>query len=141
MPYRFVEDVSLADVAFEATGKTLEELFESAAIAVTHTMVRDVKSVSQKIKKDFVVKSDKIDMLLFNFLQEIIFYKDAERLLFSKFDIKVNMKPLEASCTAHGEELDMKRHELVVDVKAVTLHKFGVEQTEDGWRAEVVLDI
>jgi SHS2 domain-containing protein len=40
-----------------------------------------------------------------------------------------------------GEELDMNRHDLVVDVKAVTLHQFRVEKTDRGWEAFVILDI
>jgi len=141
MSYKFFEDVALADVAFEATGKTLGEMFESAALAVTNTMVKDLESVKHSVKKDISVKSDEIDKLLFNFLQEIIFYKDSEKLLFSKFSVKIGNGSHDLSCVAEGEELDMKKHELLVDVKAVTFHKFKVEETEEGWKAEVILDI
>ena len=43
--------------------------------------------------------------------------------------------------TAIGEQLDPQRHQMRVDVKAVTLHRFRVEQTEQGWEAFVILDI
>ena len=56
MPYKFIEDVAVADVAFEADGKTIEEMFESAALAVTNTMVKDLDSVKDKVKKDFMIK-------------------------------------------------------------------------------------
>lgn len=141
MSYKFFSDIAIADVAFEATGKTLEEMFESAALAVTNTMVKDLKSVRHRVKKKISVKDEKVDMLLFNFLQELIFYKDSKKLLFSKFTVKIKRKPFQVSCIAEGEELDMKRHELLVDVKAVTLHKFEVEETNKGWRAQVILDI
>lgn len=141
MSYKFFEDETLADVAFEATGKTLEEMFESAALAVTNTMVKDLRSVKHNVKKKIAVKSDKIDNLLFNFLQEIVFYKDSKKLLLSKFTIKIKRKPLELSCMAEGEELNMKKHELLVDVKSVTFHKFEVEETKKGWRAQVILDV
>ena len=141
MPYKFFEDVAIADVAFEATGKTIEEMFESAALAVTNTMVKRLDSVKRKVKRKFVVKSDKVDMLLFNFLQEIVFYKDAENLLFSDFSLKIKKKPMKLECVAIGEKLDMKKHDLIVDVKAVTMHKFEVEETKHGWRSQVILDI
>lgn len=141
MSYKFFSDIAIADVAFEATGKTLEEMFESAALAVTNTMVKDLKSVRHRVKKKISVKDEKVDMLLFNFLQELIFYKDSKKLLFSKFTVKIKRKPFQVSCIAEGEELDMKKHELLVDVKAVTLHKFEVEETSRGWRAQVILDI
>ena len=143
MPYKFLEDIAIADVAFEATGKNLEELFESAGLAVTNTMVKDLKSVKQKITKNIEVKSDNVEMLLFNFLQEIIFYKDAELLLFNKFeiDIKNQNKKWTLKAKAYGEKLNMKKHELLVDVKAVSLHNFKVEETKSGWKADVILDV
>lgn len=141
MPYKFLEDVAVADVAFEATGKTVDEMFESAALAVTKTMVRNLDDVKSKVKKKISVESDSVEMLLFNFLQEIVFYKDSKKLLFGKFDVKVDEKKFKVNCTAQGEELDMKKHDLIVDVKAVTLHQFGVEKTKSGWRSQVILDI
>lgn len=143
MPYKFLEDIAIADVAFEATGKTLRELFESSALAVTNTQVKDLKAIEHKVEKKIEVSADNIEMLLFNFLQELIFLKDAELLLFNKFDIDIIPKDrvwqLEAK--AYGEKLDMKKHELLVDVKAVSLHNYKVEETKDGWRAEIILDV
>ncbi|MBU5537508.1 MAG: archease [Candidatus Aenigmatarchaeota archaeon] len=143
MPYKFLEDVAIADVAFEATGKTLKELFESAALAITSTQVKDLKSVEHKVEKDIEVESDNIEMLLFNFLQELIFYKDAELLLFSKFDLEIfpENKKWKLKSKAYGEKLDMKKHELLVDVKAVSLHQFKVEETKEGWKANVIIDV
>ena len=142
MPYKFLDDIAIADVAFEASGKSLEELFESAALAVTNTQVKDLKSVKQKISKEIKVESDSIEMLLFNFLQELIFYKDAELLLFNKFDIKITQnKKYKLKAKAYGEKLDMKKHELLVDVKAVSLHNYKVEETKEGWKADVILDV
>lgn len=141
MPYKFLEDVAIADVAFEATGKTLEELFESAGLAVTNTMVKDLESVKQKVSKNIQVKGDNVGMLLFNFLQEIIFYKDAKLLLFNKFKLDIDNKKWTLKAKAYGEKLNMKKHELLVDVKAVSLHNFKIEQTKGGWKADVILDV
>ena len=143
MPYKFLEDIAIADVAFEASGKNLEELFESAGLAVTNTMVKDLKSVKQRVMKDIEVNADTIEMLLFNFLQEIIFYKDAELLLFNKFQISIDEKnkKWKLKAKASGEKLNMKKHELLVDVKAVSLHNFKVEKTKEGWKADVILDV
>lgn len=142
MPYKFLEDLAIADVAFEATGKTLEELFDSSALALENTQVKDLKSVKYKVEKKIEVESDNIEMLLFNFLQELIFLKDAKLLLFNKFDIKITQgKKFKLKAKAYGEKLDMKKHELLVDVKAVSLHQFKVEETKSGWVASVILDV
>ncbi|MBI5355829.1 MAG: archease [Candidatus Aenigmarchaeota archaeon] len=137
--YRFIEDEATADIAFEATGKTLEDVLESSALATTNVMVRDLRKVSHIERVAFSVKGDSDEMLLFNFLQEIIFYKDAKQLLFSKYSIKLGKSSLE--CVALGEKIDQKRHDLVVDVKAVTLHLFELKRTKGSWKAHVILDI
>lgn len=143
MPYKFLEDVAIADVAFEATGKTLKEVFESSALAVTNVMIKNLSAIEEKERKKFQVEADRVEILLFNFLQKLVFYKDAEQLVFSKFDIEITPQKnkWKLSATARGEKLDMVRHHWVVDVKGVTLHQFELKETKDGWRARVILDI
>jgi SHS2 domain-containing protein len=48
-----------------------------------------------------------------------------------------------AACRAeaYGESTDPAKHPLNVDVKAVTMHRFAIDQTPQGWQATVVLDI
>ena len=144
MPYKFLEDVAIADVAFEASGATLQELFESAALAVTGTMVKNVEKIRQKIKKPIGVSAENVEMLLFCFLQELIFYKDAEILLFNAFHFDVIEQKGDfwyLGAEAYGEEIDPQSHELLADVKAVSLHDFVVEKAPEGWRASVILDV
>jgi SHS2 domain-containing protein len=84
-----------------------------------------------------------MDLLLFNFLQEVIFYKDAEKLILANFYIKIHEKDeeFELTGTASGEKLDVERHVQIVDVKVVTFHRFQVVQNLEGWSAFVILDI
>ena len=124
--FKFLEDVSIADVAFEASGKTLEELFESSALATTSVMIKDLKTIKPKIKKKIKLKSNSLENLLHDFLQELIFLKDARTLVFSKYKIKVNEKSLELTAEILGDKLDPKKQEHLVDVKAVTWHQFKV---------------
>jgi SHS2 domain-containing protein len=143
MPYRYLEDIATADVAFEARGKDLEELFTSAADATMNVMVADLASIAQLEKMDFEVENADLDMLLFNFLQEFIFFKDARRLLLRVLSVSIDKRNAGFSLQAKtaGEELDPEKHDLIVDVKAVTLYRFALQETESGWMATVVLDI
>ncbi len=142
MPYKFKENVAIADVAFEATGKTLEEVFEACALATTDVMV-DLKTVSADVKKEIMLESGKLDNLLLDFLAELVFLKDAEGLLFSKFYIKISEKQEKYNlhCQALGEAINPEKHKLRADVKAVTYHMFELKKTKSGWKAFVVLDI
>ena len=140
MPYKFFDHT--ADVLFEAEGKDLSELFEAAGLATEETQI-DLNGVRQEIKKEIALEKDDIEMLLFDFLQELIFLKDAELLLFSKIKVKIEEKNKNYILKAelHGEKIDPNRHELKVDVKAVTLHMFEVKKNHSGWFCRVILDI
>ncbi len=143
MSYRFLEDVAIADVAFEADGKTLVELFSNAALAVTNTMVKDVDTVAQNVVKNFSLEADDPEMLLYRFLQELVFYKDAELLLFSGYGLAISQEigKWRLKASVRGEELSPEKHELGADIKAVSLHNFRVRKTAEGWQASVILDV
>ncbi len=143
MPYRFLEDIAVADVAFEATGRNREELFRAAADALLNVMVAEPATVGNVEQVDFRLENEALDLLLFNFLNELIFFKDARLLLLRVLSAPVSRagKRFVVNARACGERLDPARHPLVIDVKAVTLHRFTVERTGTGWRAEVVLDV
>lgn len=143
MPYSYLDDITIADAAFEARGHDLPSLFAAAAEATMKLMVDPLEAIENKRELQLSLTENEVDILLFQFLQELIYYKDAEDLLLRVSDIDISMTDdfYQLTARAWGEYRDPGRHRLKVDVKAVTLHRFGVEQTEDGWKATVVLDI
>lgn len=143
MAYHYLEDFATADIAFEATGKDLEELFEASADATMNVMVEDIDAIEPRETRTIALRNEEVDMLLFDFLQELIYYKDAEQLLLRARDIAIAGKDGAYTLNAigRGEKLDPERHEQRADVKAVTLHHFRVEQTKVGWKALVILDV
>ena len=143
MPYKYLENIAMADIAFEASGKTLDELLESSALAITNTMVKDLKKIENIQKKEIKVEAENPEFLLHKFLEEIVFLKDAEKLLFGKFNVRTEKKgkKMIATIQAWGEKLNMKKHELLDDIKAVTWHDFKVQKTGKEWKALVILDV
>ena len=141
--YRYIGEIATADIAFEATGASLEEAFTAAAEALTNVMIEEPDRIERKRQVEVRLKNIDADMLLFDFLGEIVYYKDAERL-FLRIDgisVKKDDSGYSLSATLSGEEVDPKKHPLGADVKAVTLHMFNLEKTDGGWKATVVLDI
>jgi SHS2 domain-containing protein len=143
MPYRFQDEISTADVAFEAWGATREELFISSAAALLGTMAAAPEKVARQQGLTVLLEHEELDLLLWSFLQELIFYKDARRLLLHADRVRIEQRDglfrLEAQLS--GERVDAGRHRLLVDVKAVTLQRFQVAFTDNLWRAVVVLDV
>src|SRR5262245_43719152 len=143
MPYEYLEDIGTADIAFEATGRDLPELFRDAADATMNVMIDNIDAIQPVETRQIELSNDKLDMLLFDFLQELIFLKDAERLLLRVREVEIAERDENyfVKATAEGETLDAERHLQRADVKAVTLHDFSVEQVNRGWTARVLLDI
>ncbi|MEK6923387.1 MAG: archease [Nanoarchaeota archaeon] len=141
-PYKFLKNSVTADIAFEATGKTLNEVFKNCAMALMDTMV-DMKTVKPRLKKPIRLRAKDESTLLINFLNEIIYYKDAESMLISGFKVDIKKKEDAYLLTAEiaGEPLQMNRHLLRSDVKAATWHNFKLEKKGNKYTAIVVLDI
>lgn len=134
-------DIATADMAFEAFGSNLNELFANAAIAMEEIMT-DTTKVQQKTKISFDVKSEDLKALLFDFLSEILFYKDSQYLVFSKFIVSI--KKIEDGyvlhCDMFGEKWDRDKHEVRTEVKAVTYNSMEIAEKNGRFRAQVVLD-
>ena len=143
MPFRFVDEISTADVAFEAWGTTLEELFISAAAALLATMTAAPEQVMGREELTFRMEHEELDLLLLSFLQELIFSKDAGSLLLhaDRVQIVERERIFHLESLLSGEQIDAGRHCLLVDVKAVTLHRLQLQCENGLWKAVVVLDV
>jgi len=143
MPYHYLEEIGTADIAFEATGRDPPDLFMAAADATMNVMIDNLDAIEPRETRHIELVNDKLDMLLFDFLQEFVYFKDAERLLLRVREALIHENGGEFSLKAKtaGEPLDAARHHQRADVKAVTLHGFSVEKQNEGWTARVLLDI
>ena len=143
MAYHYLEEIGTADIAFEATGRDLPELFTAAADATINVMIDNLDAIESREARKIELSNDNVEMLLFDFLQELIYFKDASRLLLRARETHIDQKGetyfLKAKVA--GERLDDTRHQQRADVKAVTLHGFSVEKQDSGWKARVLLDI
>jgi SHS2 domain-containing protein len=138
--YRFLEDVAIADAAFQAEAETLEELFRTCAQA-TFEVMADTKTIWSRQKEEVELAAQSLEELLFDWLAELIYLKDTHSLLFGQFDVHIQERDgYTLTASAWGEPADQKRHKVRVDVKAVTYHLLEVKQMGDKWTAKVILD-
>lgn len=133
-------DITTADVCFIAYGKDLNELFSNAALAMFETII-DTKKVESKVKKVLEIKGEDMKSLLFDWLNELIFYHGSENLAFSKFDVKVDKNNFKLKAICWGEEIDLQKHDIRTEVKATTYHKMKIEKVKDEWKTRVILDV
>ncbi len=145
MAYRFLDDITSADMAFEASGKTVEELLASSGMALFNVQVnlkeKQHKAFGRNFK--FSLEAENIESLLFKFLSELIFIKDSEMLLLGEFklDVKKERGLFKLDVDANGDEISSFGDSLIEDVKAVSMHRFSVKKKDDLFAATVVLDV
>jgi len=137
--FEFV-DITTADVAFIAYGKSLDELFANSALAMFELMI-NTKQIKQTISKKIKLKGNDLQSLMFNWLNELLVYVDGENLAFSDFNVKVDEKKFGLVAECKGEKMNPKKHEVKAEIKAATYHKLEIKKEKNIWKAQVILDI
>jgi SHS2 domain-containing protein len=128
-----------ADLGLRIRAHDEDTLFAEAGLCLFSTIVEDLSAVRPEMMVEIAVSGEEIDYLLFDWLRKLLYRFDAEHWLFSRFEVDVGDRGLTAK--AWGEKLDPERHGLGHEVKAITYHGLSVEETADGWLAEVIVDI
>jgi SHS2 domain-containing protein len=129
-----------ADIFIQANGKTLAEVFENAAIGMFDILFPTTKVGSIG---EFQVKleSSDLEQLLVEFLSELLYIYETQKVLFSSFKIDLDDKNFKLTAQAFGEKLDPAKHEIVDEIKAVTYHMLEFGQEADHYFVKVLFDI
>jgi SHS2 domain-containing protein len=139
--YRFVEEIALADCAIDVEGIDLPDLFETAATALAELMV-DPATVQPTVRRTITVEAAEFDLLLYDWLSELIFRKDRDAEVYTRTKVDIDgTGPFRLAADVEGGVLDRAQADLRSDPKAVTFHEFALERVERGWRARIVIDI
>lgn len=132
----------IADAKFRAYGSTMEEAFENAALAMFNVMVNTSRIEAKELREIEITSTD-IKMLLAEWLSELLYLFEVDGIVFCEFKMdRIEKKGEGFSLTgkAWGEPIDLSRHRFDAQVKAVTLHELEVQQKEDGFWVQVVVD-
>lgn len=144
--YKFIDDLT-SDVMFEASGRSLEQLFANAAEAM-FSVICQLDKVEARESRQVTVEAESVEKLVVAWLQELIGMVDTEEMFFSRFDVesvaegkdnrsKTSKWLLKAKVS--GEPIRPEKGETVV--KAVTNYGFKFEKDRKGYKVTVTLDI
>lgn len=139
MKYQYIDHT--ADLKVKAHGKTLEEAFANAAIG-GFDFLTPTSKVKKKIEKKLSITSKRIESLLYDFLEELLFLLDTEGFLINSFKemkIKEEDGNFSLQCIARGD--NYKSYSVKGDIKAVTYSEMEIKKEKDGFIVIVVLDI
>ncbi len=128
-----------ADLGIKVFGSTLAELFENAAFGLFDN-ITDLEKVNPNSEFRVEVQATDREALLVNWLSELNYLFLTRKELFASFHIR-EIEDEYLTATVAGEKLDLDRHEIYTEVKAVTYHKLYVKESARGWEAQVIFDL
>jgi len=131
-----------ADVGIRGFGKSLEEAFAECAKAMFSVMC-DLKKVEGKEKAEVEAEANDREQLLVEFLNQLLYLRDVEEMMFSKFNLYITNegKEWKLKGEAFGEKLEKEKHALKSDVKAASYHQLKVEEKAGKFLAQCVVDV
>ncbi|ULA65254.1 MAG: Archease [Nitrospira sp.] len=140
--FHFLDDVALADLAFDAEGDSIQELFEAASNAVMEAMA-DPTTVGAMWERHIEHVAHDPAELLFDWLSDFVYWKDAAGVVFSRAAISLTHVGVEWTLagTLLGEPVNRTTQELRDDVKGVTKHLYRLHRDNGRWHVRVVLDV
>ena len=127
-----------ADIGFRAYGKSLNEAFENAGRAIFN-IISDTDDITPATEISFEVASEDEVSLLYDYLEELLFYHEVEFMLFSEFHVEID-ENLHLNATIMGEAIDWEKHERKTEIKAITFHEMEVKKT-DSVELQAIVDL
>lgn len=135
--YQILEHPS--DVGIEVYGRSLEELFENAASGL-FSIISVPEGVGTAQRLHVRVDSTDVENLLVRWLSELLYLYDGEDFLMARAEVR-SVSPTFLEGFVFGEAYDSKKHELKLDVKAITYHQLLVENASGRWKARYFVDV
>ncbi|WP_407392386.1 archease [Methanobrevibacter sp.] len=114
-----------ADIGIMAFGNDLNEAFENAGMAMFN-VITDTGDVASSKEISFEIASEDYVSLLYDYLEELLFFHETEFMLFSEFHVKID-DDYHLKATVRGEDIDWEKHERKTEIKAITFHQMDVE--------------
>jgi len=135
--YEFINHT--ADLGIRVWGESIEELFKNAAYSMFDIMA-DLNRVELKKTMKVHIEKEELDELLADWLRNLLYKFNGDRYLLKEFKVEtIDTQGLKAK--VKGEKLDLSRHHLKTEIKAVTYHGLEVKKADRGWEAQIIFDV
>jgi SHS2 domain-containing protein len=128
-----------ADIGFYAFGKNLNEAFENAGLAIFN-IISNTDNIDPQKSIEFEITSEDEVSLLYDYLEELLFYHEVEFMLFSEFIIEIEKTDDDYHLKAiiKGEDINWDKHERDCEIKAITFHQMEINMSDDVWLKAIV---
>lgn len=141
MKYEILEH--RADLKIRVFGKSKEELFSNALLAMNEAMRAEIRKPEETSKGAIKIESADPQSLLVDFLNEVLYLSQVNKEVY-EVSLKKVIDPSADSGRAEieGELIGKKVEKFGEDIKAATYHDLEIKQEKDGnWQAVILFDI
>ena len=130
-----------ADIGFKAYGNDLNEAFENAGFAIFN-IISDTSNVDSNITKSFEITSEDEVSLLYDYLEELLFYHEVDFMLFCDFNVEIKWidDAFYLKAKIKGESINWDKHERKTEIKAITFHMMDVKKTSH-YELQAIVDL
>ena len=133
-----------ADVQVRSWGSSLEEAFAQTAYSLMATITPNLNKITPKVERIITIEAEDKEALLFDFLSEFLYIFDVDELVFNKIYVR-SIKKLKDNyklrATLKGEKFDLDKHEIGIEVKAITYSFLNIEEKLESIVIDIVFDI
>ena len=140
----FIYEDHTADVQARCWGKSLEEAFNQTAYSLMATITPDLKKISPKVEKNIKIEAEDKEALLFDFLSELLYIFDVEELVFNEIKVQIIKESEDLyvlNALLRGEKFDVTKHEVGIEVKAITYSFMEITESKNKVEISIVFDI
>jgi SHS2 domain-containing protein len=115
-------------------------------MGMTSQIVNPV-NLEEREKREINLEAQTLEELFLQWLREILFYLERDGLLFKRFQIEMdkfslrNAKTIQIQAFLYGEKVDHARHDICLEIKAVTRHGLYIKRNGPWWEGNILFDV
>ena len=129
-----------ADEGIAVRAGTREALFARLGWGMFF-LITDMGRVEPRDKVLVSVEAPDVEALVVRWLSELNFLHTTRHWLFSRFDVRPMGDDRSMTAEAFGEPIDLRRHAVHTEIKAITFHGLQVRSDASGWHGRVLFDV
>ena len=128
-----------ADIGIAAYGADIKEVFRNAALGL-FSLMAELDDIKEDVQREVKLSAEDEDVLLIEWLNELIYIFDVEHIIFKRFEID-KLKGSQISARCFGQEIKPGQHSLKREIKAATYHMLRIIKSNGGYEVKVIFDI
>jgi len=136
-PFEIIDHT--ADIGIVVHGADIKQVFANAALGLFNLMA-DLDNLKEDTKREIKLSAEDVEVLLIEWLNELIYISEVEHIIFKKFEIdELSNTNLKATC--FGEKIKPGQHRLKREIKAATYHMLRINKENGSYKVQIIFDI